>query len=120
MAAGKGKRAERAEHATLNSVRVKVARLCARPPQHHKVCVAAASVECTVCAQHASTHTQPGAPATTLANSPINIEHLNTKLDEYTQINREIEEELRKGFTEGFRLGYLGPRMLQKTKIWYQ
>jgi hypothetical protein len=99
VAAGKG---ERAERATLKIDKVKVAELCARAPQHHKVCVAAASEECTVRAQHASTHTQPGAPATTLANSPINIEHLIHKLYEYTQINREIAEELRKRFHRRF------------------
>ena len=72
--------------------------------------------ECAVRAQHTSTHTLPGAQATTLANSPINIGMLNTKLDEYAQINREIAEELRDGFTKGFKLGYLGPRVLQKSK----
>ena len=66
--------------------------------------MAAASEECAVRAQHASIHTRPGATQThTLANSPINIKYLNIKLDEYTQINKEIAEELREGFTEGFR-----------------
>jgi hypothetical protein len=96
VAAGKG---ERAEHATLNPVKVKVDRLCVRPSQHHKVCVAAASEECAVRTQHAGTHTQPGALATTLANSPINIEHLNIKLDKYTQINsRGVKKRIHRRF----------------------
>ena len=114
VAACKG---ERAERATPKSGKVKVARLCAQAPQQHEACVAAVSVECAGRAQHKSTHAQPGVTQThTLANSPINIKHLNIELDEYTQINKEIAEELREGFTEGFRLGYLGPRVLQKSK----
>ena len=69
------------------------------------------------CAHNTRAHTHTSWCDThTLANSPINIKHLNIKLDEYTQINKEIAEELREGFTECFRLGYLGPRVLQKSK----
>ena len=107
-------RGERAQRATLMPAKAKVARLCAQPP-HHEVCVAEGGEECAVRAQHTSTHTLPGAQATTLANSPINIKMLNIKLDEYAEVNSDTSEELRDGFTEGFKLGYLGPRVLQKS-----
>jgi hypothetical protein len=108
-------RGERAQRATPTPAKAKVARLCAQSP-HHEVCVAEGGEECAVRAQHMSTHTQPGAQATTLANSPINIGMLNSKLDKYARINSDTSEELRDGFTKGFKLGYLGPRVLQKSK----
>jgi hypothetical protein len=116
-AGGTGERGQCALRATHTPAKVQVARLCARPP-HHKVCVAEGDVECAARAQHTSAHTLPGAQATTLANSPIDIKMLNIKLNEYAELNSDISEELRDGFTNGFKLGYLGPRVF--TKIWCQ
>ena len=51
-----------------------------------------------------------------LANSPINIVNLNVELKEYAQVNNAHANELRTGFSNGFRLGYMGPRVQQKSK----
>jgi hypothetical protein len=51
-----------------------------------------------------------------LANSPIIIPKLNVKLTEYALINGPHANELMKGFSNGFRLGYMGPRVLKKSK----
>jgi hypothetical protein len=50
-----------------------------------------------------------------LANSPINILNLNAELMEYVQVNNAHDNELRTGFSNGFRLGYMGPRVQQKS-----
>ena len=85
---GQGERALRTTHTPAEA---KVARLCARPP-HYVAGPAGSSEECAARAQHTSTHTirhtLPGALATTLANSPINIAQLNKRLKEYASINR--------------------------------
>ena len=55
-------------------------------------------------------------PGSKLANSPILIANLNMKLTKYTLVNGPHAMELMKGFSEGFRLGYMGPRVLKKSK----
>ena len=64
-------------------------------------------------AQHTVTHINTTG---SLANSPINIAQLDKVLNEYASINAIVAEELRSGFKNGFKLGYLGPRVLQKSK----
>ena len=54
--------------------------------------------------------TTPHSPEHKLANSPINIINLRKELDKYEKINRVHADELRYGFSDGFKLGYMGPR----------
>ena len=53
--------------------------------------------------------------STTLANSPININNLAIKLQEYPLRNQA--KELEDGFRFGFRLGFIGERVEQTSKI---
>ena len=72
------------------------------------------------CAQSAPltqprTSSQP-IPEYKLANSPVNIANLKLELDKYDTVNRAHAVELRQGFSEGFKLGYSGPRELKLSK----
>ena len=55
-------------------------------------------------------------PEHTLANSPINIINLRKELDKYEKVNRVHADELRYGFSDGFKLGYMEPRELKMSK----
>ena len=110
--AGQGERALRATHTPAAA---QVHRLCAQPP-HHVDGPRASSEECAERAHHTDSHIQTtGLLPISLANSPIDIVQLEKILNEYASINSVVAEELRSGFKEGFKLGYLGPRVLQKS-----
>jgi hypothetical protein len=53
---------------------------------------------------------------TKLAKSLINTVNLKSELMEYACVNNAHADELNTGFAKGFRLGYLGPRLQQKSK----
>ena len=52
--------------------------------------------------------------STTLANSPINVNHLTESLKDYP--NRDHAEQLEKGFCFGFKLGFIGEQIEQTSK----
>ena len=105
--------------------------LCARTQQHHVRSVAALSGEHAELAplkrasvghklattQHTQHTTTTGlSTGSKFANSPIIIAKLNVKLTEYALVNEPHANELMKGFFNGFRLGYMGSRVLKKSK----
>jgi hypothetical protein len=105
--------------------------LCACTPQHHMHSIAAPSGECAEPAsltsewgghkltttQHTQHPTTTGiSTGTKLANSPITITKLKVKLMEYAQVNKSQANEYMHGFSNGFSLGYMGPRVLKKSK----